>query len=78
MILEEREVFDDDVEGEDSEEEVSEFEDHISENSESDSDSEQDDEIEHQPVPKQRGTTGPGRQQLAPGPEQDSQHRAWK
>ena len=28
MILEEREVFDDDVEGEDSEEEVSEFEDH--------------------------------------------------
>ena len=32
LILEEREVFDDDVEGEDSEE-VSEFEDHISENS---------------------------------------------
>lgn len=33
LILEDREVFDDDVEGEDSEEEVSEFEDHISENS---------------------------------------------
>lgn len=51
----------------------------------SDSDSEEDDEIEHQPVPKQRRATGPGRQppstgpsrqQPAPGPEQASQHGA--
>eukprot|EP00066_Takifugu_rubripes_P014261 XP_011603527.1 PREDICTED: piggyBac transposable element-derived protein 4-like [Takifugu rubripes] len=68
-ILEDREVLGDDVE-----EEVSEFEDHISENSESDSDSEEDDEIEHQPVPKQRRAPGPGRQQPSPGPEQASQH----
>ncbi|XP_034040753.1 piggyBac transposable element-derived protein 5-like [Thalassophryne amazonica] len=60
-------IFDDDVEGEDLKEEVSEFEDHISENSESDSDSEEDDEIEHQ-VPKRRRATGPGRQQPATAP----------
>ncbi|XP_071390069.1 piggyBac transposable element-derived protein 4-like [Centroberyx affinis] len=63
LILEEREAFDDDVE-----EEVSECEDHISENSESDSDFEEEDEIEHQLVPKRRRAPGPARQQPAPGP----------
>ena len=56
MILEEREPFDDDVE---EEEEVSECEDHISENSESDSDFEEKDEIEHQLDTKKRQATGP-------------------
>ena len=41
------------VKGEDSEEEVSEFEDHISKNSESDRDFEED-EIEHRPAPKNK------------------------
>lgn len=49
LILEEREASDDDVE-----EEVSECEDHISENSESDSDFEEEDEVEQQFVPKRR------------------------
>ena len=51
LIWEEREAFDDDVE-----EEVSEFENHISNN-----DFEEEDEIEHQPIPKQRRATGPAR-----------------
>lgn len=79
LILEKKEGFDDDVDGEDSEQEVSEFEDHISENSESDNDSEEDDEIEQQPVPKQRRATGPSSQQPVPGPghqQSDSQHGA--
>lgn len=49
LILEEREFSDDDVE-----EEVSECEDHISENTESDSDFEAEHEVDHQLVPKQR------------------------
>ena len=44
LILEEAEASDGDIE-----EEVSEYEDHISENSESDSNSEEEDEVEHQP-----------------------------
>ena len=58
MVLEEREP-DDDVE---EEEEVSEFEDHISENSESDSDFEKENEIEHQLVTKKRRATRPAGQ----------------
>jgi len=54
MVLEEREP-DDDVE---EEEEVSECEDLISENSESDIDFEEEDEIEHQLVTKKRPATG--------------------
>ncbi|VDK43201.1 unnamed protein product [Anisakis simplex] len=60
LISKEREIFDDDVEGEDSEEEVLEFEHYIAEYSESDSDSEENDEVEHQPVPKRKRATGPG------------------
>ena len=45
LILEETEASDGDIE-----EEVSEYEDHISENSESDSNSEEEDEVEHQQV----------------------------
>ena len=56
MILEERKPFDDDVE---EGEEVSEYEDHISENSESDSDFEEEDEIEYQLVAKKRRAPGP-------------------
>ena len=51
--------FDDDVE---EEEEASECEDHISENSESDSDFEEEDEIKHQLVTKTRWATGPAGQ----------------
>ncbi|KAL3969261.1 leucine-rich repeat-containing G protein-coupled receptor 6 [Sarotherodon galilaeus] len=83
LILEERGASDDDVE-----EEVSEYEDHISENSESDSDFEEEDEVEHhlitkrrrvpcqQPAPgpaHQQPAPEPGRQQPAPGPEQAHQ-----
>lgn len=63
LILEESEAFD-------VEEEVSECEDHISENSESDSDFEGEDEIEHQLVPKRRRVTGPACQQPAPACQQ--------
>lgn len=65
LILEERGASDDDVE-----EEVSEYEDHIFENSESDSDFEEEDEIEHHLVTKQRWVP---HQQPAPGPEQAHQ-----
>jgi len=44
-------------------EDVSECEDHISENSKSDSDFEEEDEIEHQLVTKKRRATGPAGQQ---------------
>ena len=54
----------------DIEEEVSEYEDHISENSESDSNSEEEDEVEHQPKRRraalQQPAPGPARQQPAP------------
>ena len=60
LIFEERED-DDEVD-----EEVSEYEDHISETSESDIDFEEEDEIEHQP--KRRWATGPAHQQPAPAP----------
>uniref|UniRef100_A0A669C9C5 PiggyBac transposable element-derived protein domain-containing protein n=1 Tax=Oreochromis niloticus TaxID=8128 RepID=A0A669C9C5_ORENI len=74
LILEERGASDDDVE-----EEVSEYEDHISENSESDSDFEEEDEVEHhlitkrRRVPRQQPAPEPARQQPAPGPEQAHQ-----
>lgn len=67
LILEEREAFGDDN---DVEEEVSEYEDHISENSDSNSDFEEADAIEHQLVPKQRRATRPAHQQSVSGAEQ--------
>ena len=55
FFLEENEAVDDDVE-----EEVSKYDDHIS-----DSDFEEEDEIEHQLVPKRRRAPGPARQRKA-------------
>lgn len=50
LILEEREAADD------VKEDVSEYEDHISQNSKSDSDFEEENEVEHHLEPKQRQT----------------------